>query len=270
LATRKEAGFNKKSVRCHLAEFQWVDNTIFCEFIQYKEKNPPYRKAVSKSEDLWDCFLMYKLTPSEFKYLWEECKYCYYQKTRNGVSRPSAPFPSIFNKMSGLLQKSVLGHSPNEFFSGLPEGKFILEEGRIESKPLPSGKSYIKGRLDLLVQFKDGSHGVIDVKMVDPKDENLAKFDKQLHAYKYSLEHPAEGGPISISKMGLLVFPPTDIKPNKGYMYYQAKPIWKEIPQNMDNFFKFTNEVEELLDGPCPPSSELCSFCKYRKTIFSE
>ena len=223
-----------------------------------------------KSRKMWHSSLMYKFTPSEFKYLFEECKYCYYQKNRNGISRPSMPFPSIFNKMSGLLQKSLLGHSPSEFFSGLPEGEFILEEGYLESKPLPSGKSYIKGRLDLLVKFADGTHGVIDVKMVDPKDENLIKFNKQLHSYKYALENPKEGDPISITKMGLLVFPPTDIKPNKGFMYYQAKPIWKDIPLNMEGFFKFIDEVEEVLDGPCPPSNKSCGFCKYRKTVFSE
>lgn len=207
---------------------------------------------------------MYKLTPSDFKYLWEECKFCYYQKVKNGFLRPSVPFPSIFNKMSGLLQKGMLGHSPHEFFEGLPKGKFLAEEMRLNSQPLPSTKSYIGGRLDLLVQFEDGSHGVIDVKMVDPKDENLVKFDKQLHAYKYALEHPTSGDPVSITKMGLLVFPPTDIKPNKGFVYYKAKPIWKDIPIDMEKFFKFTSEIEQLLEGSVPPSTPSCGFCKYR------
>lgn len=166
--------------------------------------------------------------------------------------------------MSGLLQKGMIGHSPDEFFEGLPKGTFLAEEMKLNSKPLPSDKSYIAGRLDLLVKFEDGTHGVIDVKMVDPKDENLAKFDKQLHSYKYALENPTDGDSVSITKMGLLVFPPVDIKPSKGFMYYKAKPIWKEIPINVEKFYSFVTEVEELLEGSVPISNPSCGYCKYR------
>jgi len=206
----------------------------------------------------------YKLSPSDFKYLYEECKYCYWHKIHNGIVQPSIGIPSIFTRMSGLLQNSLQGQNSKELISGLPEGTFVHKEVRLRSKPLPGNKSYLSGRCDLLVKFADGTHGVIDAKMTDAKDESLNLFERQLHAYKYAFENPAEGEPIKISRVGLLLLVPTDIRPNKGFFYYKAKPVYKEIPINMDKFFEFINEVENLLDTPEPKPSQFCNWCKYK------
>mgnify|MGYP001618078108 CR=1 FL=1 len=207
---------------------------------------------------------MFKLSPSDFKYLWEECPHCFYQKVHHNIRQPSIGIPSIFTRMAGLLQKSIQGINLQELVPEAPSGNFMLDEGFLKSKPLPSGKSYINGRFDLLVQFDDGTHGVIDVKMTDSKDEDLNKFDRQLHAYKYALENPAEEEPMIISKMGLVIVSPTDIKPHQGYLYYKAKPTWKEIPINMDKFFSFVNEMESLLEKPAPAPSQTCAWCQYK------
>lgn len=207
---------------------------------------------------------MYKLSPSDFKYLWEECKHCFYRKIHEDIRQPSIGIPNIFTRMSGLLQKSVQGSDPHDLCPDLPNGEFTLEEGWLESKPLPSGNSYIKGRFDLLSRFNDGTYGVIDVKMTGSRDEDLQKFERQLHAYKYAMESPAVGNSISISRLGLLIVAPTDIKPHQGFVYYKAKPVWKEIEINMDKFFSFVEEMEQLLDGPIPEPSNTCEWCKYR------
>lgn len=180
--------------------------------------------------------------------------------------RPSI-MPRIFNVMSGLLQKGVQGQNPKDVHPDLPSGRFLREEGLLKSKPFPSGKSYISGRFDLLAHFDDGTYGVIDVKMIDAKDGSLGKFDRQLHAYKYAFEHSQNDQPIPISKIGLLIVTPTDIRPHNGYLYYKAKPVWKEIPINMDKFFGFVQEVENVLDGPLPSPSNACGWCKYKNGI---
>lgn len=210
---------------------------------------------------------MFKLSPSDFKYLWEECPHCFYRKVRYNIRPPSIGIPSIFTKMSNLLQINIQNRNLQEFIPDAPSGIFILKEGYLKSKPLPSGKSYINGRFDLLIKFTDNTFGVIDVKMTDSKDEDLNKFDRQLHAYKYALENPAEKEPIIISKVGLLIVSPTDIKPHQGYLYYKAKPVWKEISINMDNFFSFIREVENLLEGPEPSPSQNCEWCQYKYKI---
>lgn len=209
---------------------------------------------------------MYKLSPSDFKYLWEDCKHCYYRKVKEGINLPSI-FPSIFNKMSGMLQKNVQDCNLRDLHPDLPSGKFVKQEIYMESLPCPSGKSYIKGRSDLLAYLDDGTYGVIDLKMVNSKDADLDKFGRQLHAYKYAFEHCKEGEAIKISKLGLLIAEPTDIRPAKGFIYYKVKPVWKEVAIDMDGFFKFVEEVEKLLDGPEPQASHNCKFCAYKHNL---
>ena len=210
---------------------------------------------------------MYKLSPSDFKYLWEECKHCYYQKVHIGVVQPSIGIPSIFSRMSSLLQKNLQSQNPKDLHPALPSGQFVLTEGYLKSQPLPSKKSYINGRFDLLAKLDDGTYGVIDVKMTDARDESLDKFDRQLHAYKYALENPQTEDPISISRAGLLIVAPTDIRPHQGNFYYKAKPVWKEIPLNMEKFFEFIDEVESLLNDSVPAPSVSCDWCKYKYSL---
>lgn len=207
---------------------------------------------------------MYKLSPSDFKYLWEQCKHCYWQKVRKGVLQPSIGIPSIFNRMSGLVQKSLQGNNIRDYVAELPDGVFVREETYLKSKPLPSGKAYLKGRCDLLVKFSDGTHGVIDAKMTDARDESLNLFERQLHAYKYAFENPEEEEPMEISRVGLLLLSPTAVKFNKGHFYYQAKPVYKEIALDMDKFFGFIGEIESVLDAEVPKPSHSCDWCKYK------
>ena len=103
--------------------------------------------------------------------------------------------------------------------------------------------------------------------MTDAADENLSKFARQLHAYKYSLENSQNDEPLPISKVGLLIMAPTDIRSHEGYLYYKAKPIWKEIPINMDKFFGFIQQVEDLLDGSPPSPNNFRNWCKYKNGL---
>lgn len=208
---------------------------------------------------------LFKLKPSDFKYLWEECKHCYYKSVRDGEVQPSKPFPNMFNIMQGMLQRNVQGTNTEDLIPELPSGKFILEERFVTSSPMPSGKSYLKGKFDLLAKFEDGTYGIVDLKMTNVKDDSLDKFSRQLHAYKYAFENPAEDEPaLQISRLGLLLVPPTDIKPHEGNVYYKVKPVWREIKIDMDSFLDFIEEVEKVLGGDIPEPNKDCKWCVYR------
>lgn len=211
---------------------------------------------------------LYKLSPSDFKYLWEQCKHCYYRKAIFNISQPSIGLPTIFSKMQGMLQSSLQGVDPHALHPDLPHGKFILQERWIKSAPLPPNKkTYISGRFDLLAEFNDGTFGVIDAKMTDQKEESLAKFSRQLHAYKYALENPLSedtAEKYQISKMGLLILSPSSIENIDGEMIYKGKPIWMEIPEDVPAFFDFIGEVEKLLSGSVPAPSSDCNWCKFK------
>ncbi len=207
----------------------------------------------------------YKLSPSDFKFLWEDCKHCYYQKVVNALTTPSTPFPSIFTKMNSQLQTMALQHNLSDIISELPSGKFDSQEGFLKSKPIPNKLDcYLNGRFDLLTKFDDGTYGVLDLKITDPSAESLAKYDRQLHAYKFAHENPAVGEPKQISRMGLLVIQPQDVRYHKGYAFFRSKPIFREVIADMPAFYGFIDEISEVLGGELPLESSTCGYCIYR------
>lgn len=215
---------------------------------------------------------LFKLSPSDFKYLWEDCKYCYYQKVVNGIELPSIGIPNIFTKMNTYVQTELQGTNPKDLHPDIPDGLFELQERYLKSIPIPSKNiCYISGRFDILTKFNDGTHGVIDLKITDPKEESIYKFRNQLHAYKFALENPSEESKRmvnKISKMGLLVISPKSVRFHKGHIVFISKPVWIEVEENMDEFFAFIDEVSQLLEGDVPSPTENCKWCVYR-TRFS-
>jgi hypothetical protein len=64
----------------------------------------------------------YKLSPSDFTFLYEGCKRCYYLKVVRNISQPSVPLPSIFSKIAGLLKNYYSGKRTQELHPELPPG----------------------------------------------------------------------------------------------------------------------------------------------------
>lgn len=209
---------------------------------------------------------MYKLSPSDFKYLWEDCKHCYYQKVKLGVLPHSGAFPAIFTYMNGLLQDSVMGKNLKDIHLDMPSGIIEIQEGFLKSKAIPGAENcYISGRFDILTRLDDGTYSVIDFKITNPDENQIRKFSSQLHAYKFALENPADGNPVKVSKMGLVSVSPESIKHIDGKLVFTATPKWHSIEENMDSFYNLVREISTVLNGELPPVSATCSLCIYRK-----
>lgn len=209
---------------------------------------------------------MFKLSPSDFKYLYEDCKYCYYQKVKFGVELPSIGLPGVFSKMNSLLQNAIIGMDLREIDSELPTGKVEVKEGFLKSKPIPpTNDCFLGGRFDIASKLDDGTYSVIDFKITDPSDEKIQKFFAQLHAYKYALENPSFGESKKISRMGIVAISPESISFPGDTVIFKAKPQWFEIAEDMDRFYAFISEVSLLLNGPVPaPNPDTCKWCHYR------
>lgn len=208
---------------------------------------------------------MFKLSPSDFKYLYEDCKHCYYQKIKHGITLPSIGMPGVFGKMNSLLQNAIIGMNLRDINSKLPSGKVEVKEGFLKSKPIPSAKDcYISGRFDIASHLDDGTYAIIDFKITDPTEDKIQKFFPQLHAYKFAMENPSYGEPKKISKMGVIAINPEEIAFPGEQIIFKAKPQWFEIEEDMDRFYAFISEVSKLLNGQTPKPSENCNWCKYR------
>ncbi len=206
----------------------------------------------------------YKLSPSDFAYLWNDCKYCYYQKVKFGISHSGA-FPAMFGRINKLLQDSIMGMNLSDIHPSLPSGIIEVQEGYLKSVKINGTNCFLNGRFDILTKLDDGTYAIIDFKITTPDEEKILKsYSSQLHAYKFALENPANGDPIKISKMGVVSINPEEMKLVDGKVVFTTTPNWHPVEEDMKSFLGMVNDISTVLNGEVPPVSETCSLCIYR------
>ena len=141
----------------------------------------------------------WKLSPSDFAFLWEECRRCFYLKVVSDFKRPSTPMPKIFTTIDQLMKQRFAGQRKEEVVAGLPGGVFEYSEHWVESRPLAvpghASSCFIRGKFDTVVRFDDGGFGVVDFKTSARNSEHIPLYARQLHAYACALEQAAPGRP---------------------------------------------------------------------------
>jgi len=207
---------------------------------------------------------MHKLSPSDFAYLYEECKLCYCLKVKEGIYQPSMPMPGVFAAINTRLQGDLLGKNLKEISADLPDGEVVKQEGFVESVVVPGTDVFIKGKYDLLVKNSDGTHTLIDLKISQLAIDKIEKYKTQLGAYKFALENPVKSEPLKITKVGLLIFYPDTVEFKEGIAKIDFPPKWLEIPIDDKVFIEFAKCVDELLSGPMPEENPDCKWCQYR------
>ncbi len=140
----------------------------------------------------------------------------------------------------------------------------------VTSRPLQTRTSsyFIRGRLDHLAQFDDGTWGLIDFKMVAPNGEHEDKYARQLHAYARALEMAAPTGLCRgpITRMGLFCIDPVQVESHTAgdRLLVRLQPAWIEIRRDDATFDAFLEEVLEVLARPLPPKAAPdCPCCTY-------
>lgn len=206
----------------------------------------------------------YKLSPSDFAYLYEECKLCYYLKIKYGIYQPSMPMPGVFSAINTRLQTPLVGKSLKELSSNLPDGVVQNQEGFVESQVVPGTNVFIKGKYDLLVKQPDGTHILVDLKISQQDENKVEKYKSQLAAYKFALEHPKNGEAVDVSRLGLLIFYPDEASFENDVVKVSFPPKWLEVPVDESGFISFAQNIENLLSGPIPPEGKNCKWCTYR------
>jgi CRISPR/Cas system-associated exonuclease Cas4 (RecB family) len=214
---------------------------------------------------------VYKLSPSDFSFLYEGCKRCFYLKVVHKIPQPSIPLPGVFSKMAALLKDHYTGKGTQEVHPALAPGVVKYGEQWVRSEPIRvpghDATCFINGRFDIVTDFSDGSYGVIDFKTGNPKEEYAELYGRQLHAYAYALEHPARGALhlSPVTQLGLLYFYPSRV--NQVHiedLSYEADISWIPIKKDEERFLRFIGEVLAVLESPRPPApSPTCMWCAY-------
>lgn len=215
----------------------------------------------------------WRLSPSDFAFLWEECKRCFYLKLARQFERPRTPMPKIFIKIDSMMKGHFAGKNTIYITPELPPGVVDLGERWVQSKPIEvpghTSTCFIRGKFDTVVKFEDGSYGVIDFKTSESKSEHVPLYGRQLHAYSYALENAAPGAlSLSpVSRLGLLCVEPAQMVNLNGSYAYKGEPAWIEVPKDNGSFMEFLGRVLDVLEQPEPPGgSATCPWCQYRDT----
>ena len=216
---------------------------------------------------------IYKLSPSQLTFAWDECQRCFYLDVVMGIKRPPTAFPKVFSRIDSLM-KHLFEDKPTSVISPeLPPGKVGLQGKWVNSAPIQfegiEAACYLKGAFDSVLAFEDGIYAVIDFKTSSPSPAHIGFYGRQLSAYAYALEHPSDKGlqlsPISM--LGLLYLDPVDIDHGADHkrITYGGEVTWKEIKKDDKAFLAFLKQVLTVLSLPEPPAaSESCGFCAYR------
>lgn len=223
---------------------------------------------------------MIKLSPSDFAFLWEQCRRCFYLKVARNIRQPSMPMAAIFKKLEGLQMGFYDGKRTTDLLPGLPPGVIRCGERVVESEPVEAeGRPpwFVYGKIDSLLEFDDGSWGILDFKTTTITPEKGALYGRQLHAYAHAFGHPAAKPRIlkgkapglgPITKLGILCFEPSELaQESPGRQTYRGAVQWIEIPLDPAKFLAFVDETIKVLEGEMPPPGPECDWCSYAATM---
>jgi hypothetical protein len=180
--------------------------------------------------------------------------------------------PKIFTVIDGAMKSCFEGKRTEAIAKGIPPGRVVYGDRWVESAPIAvpghATTCFVKGKTDTLLQFDDGTYGVIDFKTSSARSEHVALYARQLMAYANALENPAPGALAlkPVSHLGLIVFDPNLFTATSSTAASLSGGMhWIEIPRDDAAFLAFLGEVLTVLELPQPPGgSPSCEWCRYR------
>ncbi len=210
----------------------------------------------------------FQLSPSDFAFLWEECRRCFYLKVVCGIRRPTTPMPKIFMAIDSAMKDCFDGRRTEEILSNLPTGVLAYSDRLVESVPMMAGDPEVtvsvRGKFDTVIRFDDGTFAVIDFKTASVNSAHIPLYSRQLHSYAWALENPAKGrlhlSPVT--RLGLLVFEPSLFNhDSQGKCELAGGLKWVEIQRNDEQFLRFMQEVMAVLADPETLDRKKCQWC---------
>jgi hypothetical protein len=139
-----------------------------------------------------------------------------------------------------------------------------------ESKPIvnpdfPDVEIILRGKIDGVLKFADGTHSVIDFKTCEIQEKTLQKYVRQLSCYSYAMANPNSASDYSVKindKIGLFVYEPNKFTiAEDGSANLGGKLKYIQYDLDLDGFADFIKkEVIPLIAGkePAPTDDDPC------------
>ena len=130
------------------------------------------------------------ISPSDLTFAWDGCHRCLWLKYNHGVSAPL--FMPLVGELSALQEAHFDNAETQNVAPVLPAGRVRDRGGWVKSRPIevqgqPTPYA-IRGKYDLLIDFEDGSVGIIDCKFQGRDTDKSDFYAAQLEAYAFALE----------------------------------------------------------------------------------
>ncbi len=210
------------------------------------------------------------LIPSDLAFLLDESPWGFYQKYNLGIKRPPVILPKIFTLIDVLTKASYLNTNLHDIDKSLPDAILTDADEWVKSKPIsnpdyPDIEVIIRGKIDGIIKYPDGTSAVIDFKTCEISEKVLQKYIRQLSSYSYAITNPFSSSDFTLklrNEVGLFVF-----EPDKFSIDYNSraglKGKFKYINYDIDlesfeNYVK--NQIIPLIAGkePAPTDSDSC------------
>ncbi|NDF42334.1 MAG: hypothetical protein EB105_01775, partial [Actinobacteria bacterium] len=214
------------------------------------------------------------ISPSDLTFSWDGCHRCLWLNYNHGLKAPS--FMPLVGELSALQEGHFHGAPSSKLHPAIPEGKVIDRGGWVKSAPIEyNGKPSpyaIRGKYDLLMEFTDGTYGIIDCKFQGRDNDKSAFYSPQLEAYAFALENPASNKVMKVSVIGLLVWSPKKPQgdPDSGFAL-DLNSSWFPIERNPLGLQERLADFIEVISGPTPIRDSRCETCKFiaeRREVF--
>ena len=210
------------------------------------------------------------LSPSDLAFLLDESPWGFYQKYNLGIKRPPVILPKIFTLIDVLTKASYLDTNLSDIDKSLPNATLVEADKWVKSRPItnpnfPDIEIIIRGKIDGILRYDDGTNSVIDFKTCEISEKVLAKYVRQLSSYSFAITNPFSNADLSMklrNEVGLFVF-----EPDKFYIDYNSRAGLKgkfkyiNYEIDLDDFEQYIkNEVIPLIAGkePAPTDTDSC------------
>lgn len=213
-----------------------------------------------------------KLSPSRLG-LYAECRRCFWLAMREGLRRPSGPFPSLPGGMDRAIKAHfdryrARGALPPELAGQVTErlvdDQSFLEDARDwreEPKFRDAARDVVvRGGVDDLLETDDGKLVVLDYKTrgYPPKDGGAPDYyRRQLNCYNLIFR---EAGHPTADHAYLLYYHPDAVR-ERGEVAFHTDLV--RVPVDIEAARRLVDEAVAVLDDPVPEAAGDCDFCAW-------
>ena len=206
------------------------------------------------------------ISPSDLTFSWDGCHRCLWLYYNHQVKAPN--FMTLVAELADMQERYFIGASSEHLHAAIPAGKVHSHGGFVQSRPIQvdgvDSAFAIRGKYDLVMEFPDGTYGVIDCKFQARDNDKSDFYSPQLEAYAFALENPAKGEPKQISSLGLLVWSPVRPRGNAAVGFgLELSCSWYPIQRNPQALAARLKDFIGVISAEVPTSKPTCDQCRY-------